>query len=254
MRITILTQSDTFFLAENISYLIKKLPVHSKIVSTVVFDVSPFGKRESFFNKAKKTINVFGLSFFIHYSIKYFVYKFNSAKSVYKVLKNYGIPIIQLSKSINHPESISVIKSFEPDLLISIAGNQIFKKQLLALASKGCLNLHTALLPKYRGLLPTFWVMKNDEKYTGVSVFFVDEGIDSGPIVVQERVEIGNRTQEELIKYTKKLGMEAITKAIDLIEKDEIELMENDDSKKTYFSFPTREDVKDFLARGKRFY
>lgn len=254
MKITILTQSDPFFLAENISYLIKILPVHSKIVSTVVFDVSPFGKRESFFNKAKKTVNVFGLSFFMHFSIKYWVNKFNPAKSVYKVLQNEGIPIIRLTKSINHPESISVIKSYKPDLLISIAGNQIFKKQMIALASKGCLNLHTALLPQYRGLMPTFWVMKNDEKYTGVSVFFVDEGIDSGPIVVQERVEIGNRTQAELIKYTKKLGMEAIAKAIDLIEKDEVELIENDDSKKTYFSFPKRKDVKDFLAKGKKFF
>ena len=49
--------------------------------------------------------------------------------------------------------------------------------------------------------------MKNDEKYTGVSVFYVNEGIDTGPIIVQKKVEIGNRTQEELIKYTKMLGI-----------------------------------------------
>ena len=96
--------------------------------------------------------------------------------------------------------------------------------------------------------------MKNDEEYTGVSVFFVDEGIDSGPIVVQEKVEVGDRTQEELIKYTKKLGMEAIAKSVDLIEKDEVNLIENDAEKKTYYTFPTREDVKVFLSRGKRFF
>jgi len=50
------------------------------------------------------------------------------------------------------------------------------------LAPKGCLNLHSALLPKYRGLMPSFWVLKNNENKTGVSVFFVDKGIDSGPI------------------------------------------------------------------------
>ena len=66
-------------------------------------------------------------------------------------------------------------------------GNQIFKKQIIELAPKGCINLHTALLPKYRGLMPTFWVLKNNEKYTGVSVFFVDKGIDSGPIIVQRK-------------------------------------------------------------------
>jgi formyltetrahydrofolate hydrolase len=97
-------------------------------------------------------------------------------------------------------------------------GNQIFKSPILNLAPKGCINLHTALLPKYRGLMPTFWVMKNNEKKTGVSVFFVDEGIDSGPIIIQEKLEIGNFTQEQLIKRTKKIGMELISKSIDLIQ------------------------------------
>ena len=102
--------------------------------------------------------------------------------------------------------------------------------------------------------MPTFWVLKNNEKFTGVSVFQVDEGIDSGPIVVQEKVEIGNRSQEELIIYTKKVGMEAIAKSVDLIEKDEVVLINNDASQKTYYSFPTRSDVIEFLNNGKRFY
>ncbi len=59
-------------------------------------------------------------------------------------------------------------KGFKPDMLISILGNQIFKKPLINLAPKGCLNLHTALLPKYRrGLMSTFWVLKNNEQVAG---------------------------------------------------------------------------------------
>ena len=82
-------------------------------------------------------------------------------------------------------------------MLVSILGNQIFKRKLIDLAPKGCINLHTALLPKYRGLMPTFWALKNNEKNTGVSVFFVDEGIDSGPIIIQKKVVI------ELIRHNK---------------------------------------------------
>jgi methionyl-tRNA formyltransferase len=137
---------------------------------------------------------------------------------------------------------------------VSILGNQIFKEPILNLAPKGCINLHTALLPKYRGLMPTFWVMKNNEKKTGVSVFFVDEGIDSGPIIVQTEVEIGNRTQEELINYTKKIGMKAIAKSVDLIEKNEVKLIENDPLNKTYFTFPTKRDVLEFKRNGKKFF
>jgi methionyl-tRNA formyltransferase len=82
----------------------------------------------------------------------------------------------------------------------------------------------------------------------------VDEGIDSGPILIQKKVEIGNRTQEELIKHTKKLGMDAIIEAIQQVQKGEYELIPNPDEESTYFSFPTREDVKEFKQRGKRFY
>ncbi|MDB4785619.1 formyltransferase family protein, partial [Akkermansiaceae bacterium] len=165
-----------------------------------------------------------------------------------------SIPIIILDEPINSLNSVNKIKAYRPDLLVSILGNQIFKSPVLNLAPKGCINLHTALLPKYRGLMPSFWVMKNNEKKTGVSVFFVDEGIDSGPIIVQKEVEIGNKTQEELIMYTKKLGMEAIAKSINLIQKNEVKLIENDSSKKTYFSFPTRKDVVEFNKSGKKFF
>jgi methionyl-tRNA formyltransferase len=71
---------------------------------------------------------------------------------------------------------------------------------------------------------------------------------------VQEKIEIGNRSQEELIKYTKKIGMEAIAKAVDLIYKEEVVLINNDATQKTYYSFPTSSDVKEFLNKGKRFY
>lgn len=254
MRIVIITQNEPFYLAENLSYLIDILPEQSEIIGCVVADVSPFGKKETFFKKAKKTYDIFGLSFFLYYSLKFIAFKFSFKKNVFNVLKKNKIPAIILDEAINQTRSVNKIKAFEPDLLISILGNQIFKAPILNLAPKGCINLHTALLPKYRGLMPTFWVMKNNETKTGVSVFFVDEGIDSGPIIVQTEVKIGNRTQEELIKCTKKIGMEAIAKSVDLIQKDEVKLIENDPSKKTYYKFPTRKDVIQFKKIGKSFF
>lgn len=254
MRIVIITQNEPFYLAQNLQYLIDILPRHSKIVGCVVNDASPFGKKETFIQKAKKTHEIFGARFFLYYSTKYVQSKLDRGNDVIRVLVKHNIPEIKLDKGINHRESVDKIKSYQPDLLISILGNQIFKEPIINLAPKGCLNLHTALLPKYRGLMPTFWVLKNKEKYTGVTVFYVDEGIDSGPIVVQKKVTIGNRSQEELIKHTKKLGMETIAEAVDLIEKDSVKLIDNDPKQKTYYSFPTREDVKIFRQNGKRFY
>jgi methionyl-tRNA formyltransferase len=253
MRLIVITQNEPFYLKSNLEYLISILPKEHKIVGCIVNSVSPFGKKETFLEKAIKTYNTFGINFFSYYALKFIVSKvFN--KSINTFLKDNGITAIELRSSINSNHSIETIKSFKPDLLVSILGNQIFKKPLLDLAPKGCINLHTALLPKYRGLMPTFWVLKNNEKKTGVSVFFVDEGIDSGPIIVQTEVEIGNRTQKELIIHTKKLGMEAIAKSIDLIQKNEVKLIVNDASKKSYFTFPTRQDVLEFKNNGKRFF
>ena len=254
MKIIIITQNDPFYLANNLKHLISVLPDHSEIVGCVVADASPFGKKESFIKKVKKTYDVFGFSFFMHYSIKFLKSKIDKTTNIYRLLKDNSIPIITLDTPINEKQSVDRIKAFEPDLLVSILGNQIFKKPIIELAPKGCINLHTALLPKYRGLMPTFWVLKNNEKKTGVSVFFVDKGIDSGPIIVQKEVEIGNRTQEELILHTKKIGMDAIAKSIDLIQKDEVQLIVNDISQKTYFNFPTRRDVLEFKRNGKKFF
>ena len=255
MNITILTQSDPFYLAENIRYLIGRMPYHSKIVSSVVFDVSPFGKRETFVQKAKKTLRIFGFRFFAHYTLGYVKSALDPNKKVENVLKAHAIPVIKLDKSVNHKESLELIGAYRPDLLVSIAGNQIFKKPLIDLAPKGCLNLHTALLPKYRGLMPSFWVLKNNEKETGVSVFFVDEGIDSGPILVQKRTSIDEgMTQAALIRKSKRLGMDAIVESIELIHSGDYELIANPESEKTYFTFPTREDVKAFYRAGKRLF
>lgn len=254
MRIIIITQNDPFYLAKNLKYLISILPNHSKIVGCVVSDVSPFGKKESFLKKAKKTYDIFGLGFFIYYSNKFLKSKVDIKTNVFKVLNDNRIPIINLDFPINEKQSVDKIKAFKPDLLVSILGNQIFKKPIINLAPKGCINLHTALLPKYRGLMPTFWVMKNNEKYTGVSVFFVDEGIDSGPIIVQEKLEIGNSTQQSLIIKTKRIGMQLILKSIDLISNNKVVLIPNDASKKTYYTFPTRKDVLEFRKNGKKFF
>jgi methionyl-tRNA formyltransferase len=254
MTIIIITQDDPFYLAENFDYLFKNLPVGTKVAGCVLANVSPFGKEESFLWKVKKTWRIFGACFVFHYGMEFIAGKLNPKKRISRVLEKYNTPIIQLYGSINSKKSLEAIKSYHPDLLISIAGNQIFKQPLIDLAPKGCLNLHTALLPKYRGLLPSFWVLKNSETETGVSVFFVDKGIDSGPILVQKKILINNISQSQLIKLSKRIGMDAIIEAIELIKNGNFKLLPNPEAEMTYFSFPTREDVKDFYRSGKKFY
>ena len=254
MRIIIITQDDPFYLAENLDYLFASLPSYAEVVGCVVGSVSPFGKKESLLQKALTTQRIFGTGFFLRYAMRYVLAKINPRKKVLKVLKKHGIERLELFDSINSPASLDLLRARKPDLLISIAGNEIFRQPLIDLASKGCLNLHTALLPKYRGLMPSFWVLKNREKETGVSVYYVDEGIDSGPIVVQKRIELNGMSQEKLILHSKRIGMNAILEAVDLIQNDKVLLIRNADCEKSYYSFPTREDVIAFGKAGAKFY
>lgn len=253
MRLVIITQEEPFYLSENIEYLIDKKLSNYNVCGCVIGDPSPFGKKESFLKKVSKTLRVFGFKFFIYYSFKFILRKL-TRPGINKILKKRNIPIIKIKGSINSKKSLEMISKFSPELIISILGNQIFKKPLLDLARFGCINLHTGLLPKYRGLMPTFWAMKNKEKFIGISVFFVDEGIDSGPIIVQQKIEIGNQSLEKLIKITKLIGMDLIAQSVDLIKKNKFVLIKNPNSEMTYYSFPKRADVIEFLNDGNRFF
>jgi methionyl-tRNA formyltransferase len=254
MNIVLITQDDPFYLAENINYLINNLPKHSKIVGCVLLNVSPFGKKESFFKKTIKTISIFGVHFFLRYGVEFFLSKLNKNKSVSYILDSNNILILRLNSSINSKESLQTISELKPDLLISVAGNEIFKRPLIDLAPKGCLNLHTALLPKYRGLMPSFWVLKNNEDRTGVSVFFVDEGIDSGPILVQKELKIVSHNQKSLIIESKALGMTAIIEAIEKIYLGDLTCIPNPEEEMSYFGFPAASDVRKFRSNGGKFF
>lgn len=98
---------------------------------------------------------------------------------VFKVLKQNNVPIWRLNDSINKPANVDSLKSLNPDIVVIIAGNQIIKKAILDVPRYGVINAHSSLLPAYKGLMPTFWVLKNGEEKTGVTVFFLTEGIDA---------------------------------------------------------------------------
>lgn len=255
LRIGIITQDDPFYLADTIDHLLRNLPADQiEVVVAVVLPESPFGKRLGFKDKAVNTLRTFGPRFFLHYGLRYAYGRVHPAKSVAGVLRRRRIPTITDIRKVNLDDSVRRIRSYRPDVLISIGGNQIFKRRLIDAAPQGMLNVHTSLLPLYRGLMPTFWVLKNDERETGVSVFIVDEGIDSGDIVVQRRIPIHGQTQAELIRQTKRIGMDAMIEALIQVRAHTITRTPNPSNAGTYFAFPTREDVRQFYRKGKRFF
>lgn len=253
MRVVFITQEDPFYLAASFRYILDHLPPEIEVVAAVVLGGSPFGARHSFLGKVWRIYDVFGLPFLWHYGRRFLRAKLDRSLSVTQLFRRRGIEILTPA-SVNAPEFLEVLRQRRPDVLVSVSGNQIFRRPLIELAPRGCLNVHSALLPRNRGLMPTFWALKHGDAETGVSVFYVDDGIDTGPILVQRRMPIRERCLDLLLRETKRLGAEAVVEALLKIRDGATETLPNPADSGNYNRFPTRTDVREFLAAGNRLF
>ena len=107
-----------------------------------------------------------------------------------KVLaEKLNLPILQPLKA-RDEEFINQLREFKPDLMVVVAYGQILPQTILDLPRFGCLNVHTSLLPKYRGAAPIQWVIANGDAETGVTIMKMDAGLDTGPVLSVRRTPI----------------------------------------------------------------
>ncbi len=99
----------------------------------------------------------------------------------------HQIPVWEVGR-LSAPKTLEILSDLQPDLAAVACFSRFFPPQLLELPRFGCLNLHPSLLPAYRGPEPLFWIAYHDERETGVTLHFLDEGVDSGDIVAQSRI------------------------------------------------------------------
>ena len=129
-----------------------------------------------------------------------------------------GIPVFQFEK-IRLPEGVQALKSFAPDLMVTAAFGQILSAENLAVPKYGCINVHGSLLPKYRGAAPIQWAVINGETETGITTMMTDVGMDTGDILLVDRVAIGeNETAGELFERLSVLGAETLSRTIAALE------------------------------------
>ncbi len=165
----------------------------------------------------------------------------------------FDVPYHEVKK-VNTEEVHRLIDQYKPDLLISISCPQIIGRKLRERFTQGCINVHSAPLPKYRGLMPGFWVLRYNENATAVTVHDLADKLDNGAILLQKPVSIAaDDSWFDLIAKTKAAGAEALIEAIRNIERGEVGRRPNRDDEATYFTFPGPEDRRAFRQAGKRF-
>lgn len=120
-------------------------------------------------------------------------------------------------------KALGIVKALEPDVIIVVAYGKILPKEILTAAKYGCINVHASLLPKYRGAAPVQWAVLNGDKETGVTIMQMDEGVDTGDMLLVRKTDIyENETSEELFDRLSLLGADALADCLNMIESEAV--------------------------------
>jgi methionyl-tRNA formyltransferase len=158
-----------------------------------------------------------------------------AAPPVKEVAQQHGIPVLQFEK-IRAQEGIDAVRSIYPDIIITAAFGQIIPKAILHIPQLGCINVHASLLPKYRGAAPIQWAIINGEKETGVTIMYMDVGLDTGDIISSSAVKIGDdMTGGELYEQLSILGADLLIETLKDIEKGTASRKKQKESESSYY-------------------
>lgn len=157
--------------------------------------------------------------------------------------QEHNLPVLQPEK-LKDPQFIEQLRSLAPDLIVVVAF-RILPKEIFTLPKFGAFNLHGSLLPKYRGAAPIQWAIINGDKETGVTTFFLQEKVDTGNMILQEKLAIGeNETFGELYARLAALGADAIVRTVEMIERGAVQPTKQDDALATPAPKITKEICK----------
>jgi methionyl-tRNA formyltransferase len=134
------------------------------------------------------------------------------------VAARHGIEVLQPTRLSKSPEVVERLKELNADVIVMVAFGQILKQSMLSLTKYGVINVHGSLLPKYRGAAPINWAIIKGETKTGVTTMITEAGVDTGPMLLKEEIEIGqDMTSAELGDQMSHVGANLLIKTLDLL-------------------------------------
>ena len=174
----------------------------------------------------------------------------------WKIARRHHIPVWQ-TRDVNAAETIEFLRSCEPELLVSAYFSQILKSEILQVPGLGVLNIHPGWLPAYRGAMAYFWVLHNRSDRGGVSVHWIDEGIDTGELLEQRGFKIAEKaTQETVLAMTAVIGSRLLGRVIRRLQqgRSPIGHVRSDDSGEAdYYPMPGEEAFASYFEQRRFF-
>ena len=156
------------------------------------------------------------------------------------IAKREGIKVYQPLK-VRDEEFVKTLRAYNPDVMVVVAFGQIIPLSILKMPKFGCVNIHGSLLPKYRGAAPIQWAVLDGEKETGITTILMDEGIDTGDILLKKTIKIdADETSGSLFDKLMALGAETILETLDELEKGNLTPTKQGESPTAYAKMLTK--------------
>jgi len=172
--------------------------------------------------------------------------------SLAQLCRAFGVDYVAVDNP-NSSDFVQGIKNRNSDLIVSVACPFILKKLLLSTPPLGCINIHHAPLPRYKGMMPTFWQLYHGERTVGLTVHYMGEKLDEGDALLQESLTVEpGESLDALICRSKRQAAHCLARVLRQLATGSAERRSLNHDKGTYFTFPTVAQIREFRKRGLR--
>jgi methionyl-tRNA formyltransferase len=247
VRIVFLAADDPIYLPD----LFERVLAERAPDVAAVFAVPPLYKGQSTAQAAWRYFRTFGMGATLGLTRRIVAVR-RQGVSIRAVCGRHGVVYGECA-DVNAAEFLQELRELRCDVIVSVSCPQIFQRDLIDLPELGLLNIHGAILPAYRGVMPSFWMLANGEQQAGVTIFFVNEDIDAGDVCGQREFEIDpDDTLDRFLVRSKSVAAELLLDVLRDLERGAVRREPIDLSAGSYYSWPTRDAVARFRARGKQ--
>ena len=246
MRIAFLAADDPLYLPAFFDHV---LAVRAS-ETVAVYLTPPLYRRQTRLAAGWRYYRTFGLSATVQLAARILQAQ-RRRQSIAEVCRKWGVEY-GVAPDVNAPDFLAKLRVQAPDVIVSVSCPQIFRRPLIDLPVLGLLNIHGAILPHYRGVMPGFWMLANGERRAGVSIYVVNEDLDAGDLCGQEVFDIRpEETLDEFLTRSKRIAAELLLQVLDRLERRKLDPVPIDVTKGSYYSWPDRAAVARFRASGR---
>lgn len=247
LRVLVVTEDDPLYVARFFEVFFAELP-RDKVEIVGVTISAAF--HEPIWKTARRMLGFYGPVDFLRLCARFAMVKLRR-EGIGRMARDAGVPVVPAT-SVNDPGYVARVREeIRPDLIVSVAAPEVFRKEILGAATRGCINIHCGRLPVYRGMMPNFWQLLHGERAAVLTVHEMVEKLDAGGIVATREFPLRERDSlDRVIRETKRESARLMIEVLERFARGSVAATPLDMTGKKYFRFPQAKDVGEFRRRG----